>query len=126
MLYKITDLVISKYNYLYITCFNKFNKNYLFGYTLNGIMFSYIQGNINNIEFTPSGNLIIGYYENLLQIVYPIDFSHVIFKKQLNDVYDDVLYYYNRSEDNIYLHLAYFNGQFKKVPLCETDSAYFA
>jgi WD40 repeat protein len=61
---KIIDIKLNSYELLYILTYDISGPTVLHGYTLNGLHFGTIAGNINNVEFTPSGKLILGYYDN--------------------------------------------------------------
>jgi hypothetical protein len=61
---KIVDLKINSYELLYIITYSTRENTIIYGYTLNGLHFNTLTGNINNLEFTPSGKLILGYYDS--------------------------------------------------------------
>ena len=74
---KIIDLYISDYNLLYVNCYFQ-DEFYLFGYNLNGLSFGNIKCAVNQIEFSPTGKLIISeYFSKELAVYHPVSFKLV-------------------------------------------------
>jgi hypothetical protein len=70
---KIIDIKVNSYDLLYIITYDKNDITVIYGYTINGLHFNTFSGKINNIEFTPSGKLILGYYDsNKICLLEPI------------------------------------------------------
>jgi WD40 repeat protein len=61
---KIIDIKFSPYDYLYVVTYERAEKTVIYGYTVNGLLFTSLSGNISNLEFTQTGKLIVGYYDS--------------------------------------------------------------
>ncbi len=69
---KIIDLYVSDYDLLYVICYFQ-DEMYLFGYNLNGLSFGFIKCAVNQMEFSPTGKLLISeYFSKELAVYHPV------------------------------------------------------
>jgi hypothetical protein len=72
----IVDLRVSEFDFLYVTSVMK-DRHVLFAYTLNGLLFSYLEGYFAGIDFTRSGKLILGHLNGKVQLIDPCNLKNV-------------------------------------------------
>jgi len=74
---KILDLNVSDFDLLYVNCYFQ-DEMFLFGYNLNGLSFGYMKCAVNQLQFSPSGKLIVSeYFSKELTLYHPVSFKLV-------------------------------------------------